>query len=447
LKQGNLTRRTLLATAGATVALSSPFVRSANAAGRLKVALIDHWVPGANDAMRKVCNEWAEKEKVELSIDFVTTVGDTITLVGSAEALAKTGHDIMAHLNWAASSHSKSLEPVDDLMKELVAQHGPASAAVEYIGKQTGKWLVVPSVTATQAAPCLARIDLLKEHAGVDITAMYPGSGEPNKELVAKWTWEAFLTAAEKCHKAGFSFGMPLGQTPDSVNWVGSVFAAYGAMLIDQKGAINAKSDPVRQVLEYFKRLVPFLPEGAFAWDDSGNNKWILSGRGSLIMSSPSPWAVAKRENVKLAEQIWHFPPPSGPKGQFVPRTPSFLGIWNFSPNKSAAKSLIMHLWQRQNVERLVAAGQGNDIPAFAKLLDFSTWREEGPPKGTLYNYPARGPVIETMAGHPAPPELAKQIFSRATMTNMIARYTQGGQPMATVLDWATRELEGYLRG
>ena len=35
----------------------------------------------------------------------------------------------------------------------------------------------------------------------------------------------------------------------------------------------------------------------------------------------------------------------------------------------------------------------GYDIPPFAKLHDFKTWEEEGPPKGTIYNYPPRGDV------------------------------------------------------
>ncbi len=75
--------------------LSLPFVRGAHAAGKLNVAFWDHWVPGANDVMRKLCQEWADKEKVDLKIDFVTSQGDKLMLTIAAEAQARSGHDMI----------------------------------------------------------------------------------------------------------------------------------------------------------------------------------------------------------------------------------------------------------------------------------------------------------------------------------------------------------------
>ena len=97
---------------------------------------------------------------------------------------------------------------------------------------------------------------------------MYPAGAPPDKELTDNWTWDFFLDAAEKCHKAGYPFGLPLGQTGDTRNWVGAVFNAYGAELVDKDGNITVKSDATKQVLEWFKKLVPVLPPDVFAWDD-----------------------------------------------------------------------------------------------------------------------------------------------------------------------------------
>src|SRR3954454_21749904 len=81
-----LTRRRALQTAAvATTALSMPFVRGARAAGSLSVAFWDHWVPGANEPLRKLCQDWADKEKVAISIDFVTSNGDKDLLTLAAE--------------------------------------------------------------------------------------------------------------------------------------------------------------------------------------------------------------------------------------------------------------------------------------------------------------------------------------------------------------------------
>ena len=240
---------------------------------------------------------------------------------------------------------------------------------------------------------------------------MYPAGGTGNKELTDKWTWDFFLDAAEKCNKAGHPFGLALGQTGDTANWVGAVFTAYGAELVDKDGNITVKSEPVKQVLEWFKRLVPLLPPDVFAWDDSSNNKALISGQAALIFNPPSAWAVAVRDAPKVAEQCWHFPSPKGPKGRFDPAQPSFWGIWKFSPNKAAAKSLALHLWEKPSVEQLVAGSHGYDMPCFATLRDFKTWADEGPPKGGIWNYPPRGEVIESVSGSPAPTNIANQIY------------------------------------
>ena len=76
-----LTRRTLLQTAAAAAgvtALNAPFVSGAHAAGRLSCGFWDHWVPTALDPMRKICQEWADKNKVDLNIDFITSNGDKL---------------------------------------------------------------------------------------------------------------------------------------------------------------------------------------------------------------------------------------------------------------------------------------------------------------------------------------------------------------------------------
>ena len=95
--------------------------------------------------------------------------------------------------------------------------------------------------------------------------------------------------------------------------------------------------ETVRQALEYTVKLAKFYPPDAPAWDDASNNKWLVSGKGALIMNPPSAWAVAKRDAPQIAEQIWHHPMPKGPKGRFVAATTQYLSVWSFSKNKAAA--------------------------------------------------------------------------------------------------------------
>src|SRR3984957_15830852 len=109
-------------------------------------------------------------------------------------------------------------------MQALMAENVKVSQAAEYLGKQDGHWVAVPGTWGNATFPCVGRIDQLKEFAGLDVVKMYPASGIADKELVDHWTWETFLAAAQKCHKAGFPFGEPMSAASDAMNWVGSVF-------------------------------------------------------------------------------------------------------------------------------------------------------------------------------------------------------------------------------
>jgi len=225
-----------------------------------------------------------------------------------------------------------------------------------------------------------------------------------------------------------------------------ALWAAHGAELVDKDGNITVKSDATKHMLDFFKRLVPLLPDGVFAWDDSSNNKALISGQSALIMNPPSAWAVAVRDAPKVAEQCWHFSSPKGPKGRFDPAGYYYWGIWNFSKNIPAAKSLLAHLTTREIQEKLVTAGVGFDIPPYVKWMDFRIWAEEGPPKGTNYNYPPRNDAIPSLAGYPAPLRIGTQMWAQATVMKLIAKVTQQGQSFDSAMSWAEGEIEGFMR-
>jgi ABC-type glycerol-3-phosphate transport system substrate-binding protein len=437
-------RRFVAGTAAASAAfVAAPFVRGAHAAGKLTLALWDHWVPNANNATKALIDEWAAKEKVEVNIDFITSQGNKLLLTGAAEAQAKSGHDVFALSTWLPSRYADQLVAMNDVMEPLIKQNGAVNATVEYLGKVDGKWLGVPATVGSQIKGPCSRIDLMKELAGIDVQEMYP-AGAPAK--ADAWTFDTFLKAAEACHKGGHAFGIGLGTTSDNVDTAGMIFHGFGAMLVDAKGNMTVKSDAVRQALDYYKRLMAFLPSDVPSWDDASNNKWLVSGKGALIMNPPSAWAVAKRDAPKVAEQLWTHGSPAGPKGRYAPFVPYFWSVWNFSKNQAAAKSLIVHLSQPSSAEKMVEASNGYDLPSFEKLTTFKTWAEEGPPKGTLYHYPnINNHQILSLAGAPAPHKIGEQIYVQALMPQMAVRYFRG-EAMEKTLDWAANELEGFTR-
>ena len=123
-KRKNMSRRSALKLGAAATALPLVHIRTAGAAGKLAIGFWDHWVPGGNDIMQKQVNAWADKNKVEVTADFITGNGNKLMMTGVAESQAKTGHDVYTFYNWDVYNSHDSLAPVDDVIKYLTGKYG-----------------------------------------------------------------------------------------------------------------------------------------------------------------------------------------------------------------------------------------------------------------------------------------------------------------------------------
>ena len=176
-------RQFVAATALSSAALiTAPYIRCAHAAGKLTMGFWDHWVHDANKASTDLVNEWAAKEKVEVSIDYITSNGRKNEITIAAEAQAKSGHDILAMATWWPHAQADLLEPMNDVVEPLIKQNGAVNGTVQYLGKAGDKWLGVPACIGSQIKGPCSRIDLLKKHAGIDVQAMYPAGAPPQAD-------------------------------------------------------------------------------------------------------------------------------------------------------------------------------------------------------------------------------------------------------------------------
>ena len=139
--------------------VAAPFVRGAHAAGKLSIGVLGPLGAQRQQRDQSVIDEWAEKEKVEVQIDFITSQGNKLLLTGAAESQAKSGHDILALSTWLPSRYAEQLVPMDDVMAELIKNNGKVNATVEYLGKIKGKWVGVPATVGSQIKGPCSRID------------------------------------------------------------------------------------------------------------------------------------------------------------------------------------------------------------------------------------------------------------------------------------------------
>src|SRR5436189_4425385 len=155
MRRSGMSRRKLLETTAFAVGavVAAPYIRHSYAAGKLTLGVWDHWVPGANNTLTRLCNEWGQKNKVEVSIDYITSQGDKDILTASAEAQARGGHDIMSHRAWQIQVHRRVLEPVDEVVQALIAKAGPISPVAESLVKADGKWFAITTTISSQVNP------------------------------------------------------------------------------------------------------------------------------------------------------------------------------------------------------------------------------------------------------------------------------------------------------
>ena len=94
--------------------------------------------------MKKLVDAWAEKNKVEVQLDFLTAIGSKINITMAAEAQASTGHDIYAFDMWTVQEFAEKLDPVDDVMKGLTDKYGKICRRRRISRQVGGNWMAVP---------------------------------------------------------------------------------------------------------------------------------------------------------------------------------------------------------------------------------------------------------------------------------------------------------------
>ncbi|MGH7042253.1 MAG: ABC transporter substrate-binding protein [Acetobacteraceae bacterium] len=441
-----VSRRHALKLGAAAGALPLVHIRTAGAAGTVKLGFWDHWVPGGNGVMKKQAEAWAAKNHVTVECDFISSNGGKLQLTGVAESRARAGHDMYTFYSWDVYNIHQYLEPMDDVMKTLIAKNGTPDVAAEYLANVKGHWLAVPSSSGSQTKPPCGRISWLKAH-GFDPTAVYPVKPEATK-MAAEWNYDLFMKLAATAQKEGKTFSLGCGSplNTDATDMWGALFHAFGANLVDKNNKILLDSPEVQAAMEYCAKFVQYLPPDAQAYDDASNNRALISGKSALIFNPPSAWAVARRDAPKVAADCWTFSAPMGPKGRYVPSAVFFWGVWQFSKNKTAAKELATYLMERPQVEERDNHVFGYDIPPFAGLLDFKVWETTEPPPGTVYNYPIRPwhHAKSSLTAFEANPDLAVQIYQSAMHNGMVARL-KSGQSVKQVLAWANDQIQGFM--
>ncbi len=364
MSRKKLSRRQFVTATALTSAglISAPYVRSAYAAGKLTMGFWDHWVPGSNQASTDLVDEWAAKEKVEVSIDYITSVGNKNLVTIAAEAAAQSGHDIMALPTWWAHSNSELLEPVNDLMGPLIKQNGEVNGTVNYLGQLDGKLARRSRLRRQPDQGPLLRIDLMKKFANIDVQEMYPAGSPPKAD---NWDHGYIPEGSQKpCQKGGVASASgsarpPTMSTPPARSSPRSAPSSSTPRRHNGQDRRGAAGSRILQEADF----VPAAQRGGLGRHHQQQMARLGPGRPdheSAERLGRSPSATRRRSPSNAGRMVFR----SARKAVSRRTCPTSGASWNFSKNKEAAKSLLLHLSKPESIEKMVVASGGYDLPA-----------------------------------------------------------------------------------
>ena len=175
LKKRYLNRRKFVKglSAASGYAIAAPYVKTSHSAGKLLLGIWSHWIPGADDNLRNILVAWGENNGVEVKVDFITSIGNKLLLTAQAESRAKTGHDVFSLPTWYSTMFKHSLDPIDDVVEDIINKHGPLLDSARFYAHLDGHWRGSPAPTGSFFDSFVSRYDLFKEHAGIDLKKIF----------------------------------------------------------------------------------------------------------------------------------------------------------------------------------------------------------------------------------------------------------------------------------
>jgi multiple sugar transport system substrate-binding protein len=294
----------------------------------LRIAQVSHFVPAYDRWFDdEHAKQWGEEHGVQVVVDHFPSV--ELTSRAAAEVAAQRGPDIFGFVVPPPVFEDEVIEH-REIVREVEAKLGKMTPLVErsILNPKTGKYFAFSDFWAANLVNY--RVDLWDR--------LEPGL-RPN-------TWDDVLRAGPKLKAMGHPLGIGIGPALDPVIGLSVLMNAYGSSIQgeDNNLAINSPAtvEAVKQGAAIFKAG---MTDEVLTWDDNSNNRFLASGKGSLIVNPVSAVRAIEDQDPSLATQIALAPLPAGPARRLGPtQAMGVYVIWRFSRNQEAAKQFLVDL-------------------------------------------------------------------------------------------------------
>jgi multiple sugar transport system substrate-binding protein len=264
-------------------------------------------------------------------------------------------------------------------------------------------------------------------------------------------TWDDVLRGGAKIKKKhNIPVGIGLANEIDTNMAMRSIMYSFGSSVHDEEANVVLNSKNTLEAIKFVKALYQetMTPE-VFTWDASANNRFMLSGKGSLALNAISITRTAEKIAPEMEKKIWLAKAAKGPVRRMgLEHVMNVYVIWKFAENIDGAKKFLVDYIS--NFRTAFLASEYYNFPCFAKTVPdlkklIAHDKKAQPPD----KYKVLEDVLEwaTNVGYPGYTNAAiDEIFGTWVISTMFGRAASGMLSPEDALKAADKKVQGIFK-
>jgi multiple sugar transport system substrate-binding protein len=430
--EDELTRRELLKWAAAAAAVAAipgcggedeeaaAPPRTGELEDELRIIQWSHFVPAYDDWFDSVyVPQWGEKNNVRVKVDHVNFAD--LPTRAAAEVSAQSGHDLFWFLSPPAAYEDQVIDHTE-LVEEVSRQVGGEMITVcerSTYNPKTKKFFGFSDNWVPD--PVHYRADLWGQVG-------FPKGPQ---------TWDDVRAAGPDLKAMGNPLGIGISQDIDANMALIAYGMCFGSYLQDEDGNVTINMSETVDALRFMAEIFRGgMTNEVFAWDATSNNRFYVSGKGSMILNAISAVRTLEAETPALAAKTGLAPIPEGPNGrQALEHVLGVYVIWKFAKNQEAAKKFLIDL--AVNYKEAFVQSKFYNFPSFpASVPDLDDLIATDPEAKPPDKYAVLGDFQEFSfnVGYPGYTTAAvDEVFGKFLIPQMYAEVARGGDPQEAI--------------
>lgn len=397
----------------------------------LKILQWNHFVPGYDKWFNtQYIKEWGAKNDTNVIVDNIGLAG--LNSRAAAEVSAQKGHDLFMFL-WPTPVHEDQVIDHREIYQECESKYGKAIdlAIKSTYNPKTKKFYAFSDSYVPD--PVNYRKDLW------DDIGMTPN------------TWDDIRVGGRKIkQKHGIPVGIGLASEIDTNMALRAIMYAYGSSVQDAEGNPVLKSKATLEAIKFVKALYEeTMTDEVFSWEASSNNRFMLSGKGSLALNAISITRTGENKKMPVVDNIWLAKAAAGPVRRIgLEHVMDVYVIWKFAENIEGAKQFLVDYIG--NFRQGFLASQFYNFPCFPQTVpDLQQLISNDPKANPPDKYKVLSDVLDwaTNVGYPGYANAAiGDVFSTWIISTMFAQAAAGKLSPEDALSQADQEVRRIFK-